>query len=228
MIEFDLDLDSSLQTTVGTGAEEGFDEDKAYTYLKAKGVSDTHAKGIVANIYAESSFNPEAEGDGGTSFGLFQHRADRLDNLKSFAGDRYTDPYKQIDFALTEKEAQEYLSTDFSSPEDAAKAFTIKFERPANAEQKAEERVSWLSGIEFSQREFEEVNKPKFKINPDEYFLNDSGSEGGTGEEYDLTLKDKADLFVYGLQDTWKGINQLAGNDSEEWKAEAEHIKQLQ
>lgn len=73
--------------------------------LATAGVNPIARDGILANIYAESSFNPTASGDGKTSFGLFQHRADRRDALISYAksvGGNATDPRVQVQFALRE------------------------------------------------------------------------------------------------------------------------------
>ncbi|PYG97718.1 hypothetical protein CVV67_25480, partial [Arthrobacter stackebrandtii] len=41
-------------------------------YLRSKGINDNLAKGIAANVEAESGFNPNAVGDGGKAYGLLQ------------------------------------------------------------------------------------------------------------------------------------------------------------
>ncbi len=55
-----------------------------WNYLKAKGLSDEAAAGVMGNIQAECNFRITAVGDGGTSFGLIQWHAGRWDNLKKF------------------------------------------------------------------------------------------------------------------------------------------------
>ena len=47
-------------------------EKEVYDALTGKGFSMTQAAGIMGNIQNESSYNQEAVGDGGTSFGLVQ------------------------------------------------------------------------------------------------------------------------------------------------------------
>ena len=77
-----------------------------YNYLINKGLSHNHALGMLANIKAESSFDTGAVGDGGKSFGLFQHYDERRDALLKFIEEKYenkdwkTNWKAQIDFAL--------------------------------------------------------------------------------------------------------------------------------
>ena len=123
-----------------------------YDYLISKGVADNHARGMLANIQAESSFRPGAIGDSGTSGGLFQHHATRFNAMKSFVGkDWKTNWQKQIDFSLQEREGKAYLKKQFSSPQEASKDFTLNFEIPANANQKAKDRIKHLGTFKLSQ-----------------------------------------------------------------------------
>ena len=123
-----------------------------YDYLISKGVSDNHARGMLANIQAESSFRPGVIGDSGTSGGLFQHHATRFDAMKSFVGkDWKTNWQKQIDFSLQEREGKAYLKKQFSSPQEASKDFTLNFEIPANANQKAKDRIKHVGTFKLSQ-----------------------------------------------------------------------------
>ena len=102
-----------------------------YDYLLSKGVSDIHAKGILANIQGESGFNPSVMGDNGTSGGLFQHHADRFAALQRAVPDWRTNWKGQIDFALQDDVGPSYLSTPYSNAVEAADAFLVNYERPA-------------------------------------------------------------------------------------------------
>lgn len=69
------------------------------------GYNDVQIAGVLAAADSESTYNPTASGDAGSSHGLFQWRGDRFDNLQSFASQRGTswqDPQTQIDFSLYE------------------------------------------------------------------------------------------------------------------------------
>ena len=113
-----------------------------YNYLRSKGVSDTHAEGMVANIAAESSFRPWVMGDNGTSGGLFQHHASRFAAMKAFVGKDWRTNWKgQIDYALSEDDTGRYLGIKFKTSADASRWFTLNWERPADAKTKAEDRI---------------------------------------------------------------------------------------
>jgi hypothetical protein len=104
---------------------------EVYDYIRTKGVSDIHAKGILANIQGESAFDPAARGDNGTSGGFFQHHADRFDKLKRAVPDWETNWKGQIDFALQDDVGPAYLATPFDDPVAAADVFMTDYERPA-------------------------------------------------------------------------------------------------
>ncbi len=55
-----------------------------WNFLKAKGLSDEAAAGVMGNIQAECNFKTTAVGDNGTSYGLIQWHAGRWNNLKNF------------------------------------------------------------------------------------------------------------------------------------------------
>lgn len=142
-----------------TGGDELSNPVKAqeiYRYLLSKGVSETHAKGIVNNIQHESGFNSAAEGDHDKSgqpqsFGLFQHnmgagRAQKM--FKAVGTDWKTDWKGQIDFALTEPQMKTYLNKSYASPSEASRAFTIDFENPRDAETKATERLNTIDTVD--------------------------------------------------------------------------------
>ena len=104
---------------------------KMFMIITFKGVSDTHAKGIVGNIDRESSFRPDVMGDNGTSGGLFQMHAERFDAMNNAVPDWRSNWQGQIDHALVTDRAPEYLNRNFGSSGEAAKWFEVNYERPA-------------------------------------------------------------------------------------------------
>lgn len=151
----DKNLGLSSTTTSNFKSVLGKNQSKAediYNYLRSKGVSDLHAKGMLANIQAESNFNSSAIGDGGTSGGLFQHHNERFSALKNFAGaDWATDWKKQIDFALSEPHTKQYLSQNFGSAEEASMWFTRFWENPKDAIMKSFQRAKNVQNFNFDE-----------------------------------------------------------------------------
>lgn len=104
---------------------------QAYDYMRALGVPDIHAKGILANIEGESRFQTnEDRGDDGMSAGLFQMYDNRKRAMIQAVPDWKTNWRGQIQFALQDDQAPEYLQMEFNSPEEAADWFMQYFERP--------------------------------------------------------------------------------------------------
>jgi hypothetical protein len=110
------------------------------SYLKEKGLDQNQIAGIMANIEAESSFNPAAIGDNGTSGGLFQHHGPRFDALKEAVPDWESNIKGQVDFALSEKAGKSYAATSFDNERDSADYWTRKFEIPKNVDSAAAHR----------------------------------------------------------------------------------------
>lgn len=106
-----------------------------YAYLRGKGVSRTHALGMLANIQEESGFKPSAVGPA-NEYGLFQHHKERKHALFARYG-RSPTWQEQVDYALTEGDTKRYLGRKFGSSEDAAEWFLRKWERPADPETNA-------------------------------------------------------------------------------------------
>lgn len=116
-----------------------------YNYLKEKGVSHTHALGIMANLNSESGWNHSAVGDSGNAIGLFQHNGPRKAALLKYVNGDTSNWKKQIDFALQEKGSSTYLNKQFSNAESAGEYFMKNWERPKNQSDAAvSERLSWL------------------------------------------------------------------------------------
>jgi murein DD-endopeptidase MepM/ murein hydrolase activator NlpD len=114
------------------------DHKKIITFLKNKGLTTSQAAGIAGNLSVESSFNPQALGDNGTSYGLAQWHGPRFDKLKAWAT-KHSKDYTSVDGQLeylwwelknTERRAYEQLIKQ-TNPKDAALVFAKYFERPA-------------------------------------------------------------------------------------------------
>jgi hypothetical protein len=141
--------------TQGAGAysPEGL-QGEIYQYLLSKGMSDAHALGLMANIHRESGFRPGVSEAGGPGVGLFQYSSGgRKDAFLKAVPDYATNWKGQIDYALREpgEPGQQYLSTKFSSPQEAADWFMRKWERPAEYIQNTEgPRIhrEYLAGLE--------------------------------------------------------------------------------
>ena len=127
------DLNSNSETNNTSTPLSGSQKESAkkmYDYMKSLGVSDTHAKGMLANIKGESDFNVGIMGDGGESGGLFQMNTDRYDKMVANVPNWKTDWKGQIRHAIQDDRAPEYLSIDFKSPVAAADWFLHNYERP--------------------------------------------------------------------------------------------------
>jgi hypothetical protein len=106
-------------------------------FFTSKGLEPHQAAGIVGNLEGESSLDPSAIGDGGTSGGLAQWHNTRLTGLNKFAFKNNSDAndistqadYLWHELNTTHKSALDALksSTDVAT---ATQAFTDKFERP--------------------------------------------------------------------------------------------------
>jgi len=110
--------------------------------------SKPQAIGIVANIYAESKFNPNIPGDGGAAYGLCQWHSDRQKFFtqqfrKSIKNSTFEEQLQFIDFELRNNEARgagESLKPE-TTPEGAASVISLKYERPAGKETEAAARA---------------------------------------------------------------------------------------
>ena len=158
-----------------------------YNYLISKGLSRNHALGMLANIKAESNFDSGAyvaddAGTGKPSGGLFQHHKERFNAMVEFAGEDWKNNWKgQIDYALTESDTVNYINKSFDNPQDASKWFTINWERPKNAKQKAKERLSFF-GEEFDvdqKVEFKDLEGKEITIKGESYLVNPRGQIDG-------------------------------------------------
>jgi hypothetical protein len=104
---------------------------EVYDYMRELGVSDVHAKGILANIQGESGFQPDVMGDNNMSGGLFQMYNNRYRKMELSVPDWRTNWKGQVKHALQDDTAPQFLGMQFNSPEEAADWFLENFERPA-------------------------------------------------------------------------------------------------
>ena len=106
-----------------------------YNYLLSKGMSENHAKGLVANISRESGFKLGAHGDKGIggSFGLFQWNmaAGRGGPMMAAVPDWKTNWKGQIDYALQEFTGPDYFKINFATAGEAAHWWMANWEIPA-------------------------------------------------------------------------------------------------
>lgn len=127
------DDDGKLITKLSGGLVGDTNEEKIFNYLKDKGLTDAEACGIMACMYFESRFLPEAESTrpGDESLGICQWLAERrtsLENYCSANGKDPTDLEAQLDFLFYECETTNYkvamdrLTSITGESEDAAAA----------------------------------------------------------------------------------------------------------
>lgn len=115
-------------------------------YCKSRwNLSIEQISGMLANIKVESQFKAHDEhmdSNGLPAGGLFSHNGPRLDQLKQTLGKNWKQNWQgQIDFALKEPDGARYIAKKYPSAEAASKAWTHKFERPANAKVQAAKRA---------------------------------------------------------------------------------------
>ncbi|WP_338756767.1 phage tail tip lysozyme [Pseudomonas juntendi] len=130
---------------------------KVIDYLRSKGLSETLAKGIAANVQAESSFDPNAVGDGGKAYGLLQWHPSRQADFAAYLGKNIREStwQEQLDFAVHEvtkgKERANWENVkNAQSPSDAAYSYSKNVIRPGEdketKERRAQERAQIASG----------------------------------------------------------------------------------
>ncbi len=117
--------------------------------LKSSGFSNNGVAAILTNINAESSFNPNAIGDSGTSYGLCQWHNERWDNLKAFTSAWQT-VEGQLQFLSHELQTgymglYNSLFSGSSSANTLADNYCVQFERPADTEYTCQTRADTYS-----------------------------------------------------------------------------------
>ena len=131
-------------------------QQEIYDYLMSKPkMTRNKALGIMANIKAESDFYSDAVEIGdmkNKGIGLFQHTyPSRKKEFVEKIPDWETNWKAQIDFALSESEAQNYINTTYNTPEEAVKAFMLEFENPKDQSEEAiNRRVSYSDSLNIT------------------------------------------------------------------------------
>lgn len=132
------------------------DESAIFYFLtEHMGMPASSACGVIANIEHESNFNPNALGDGGTSYGICQwHNPSRWDQLIAFCNDNGYDwetmdgQLYYLEYEITQGgEAYTGIYSVLMSQADnslgayqAGYEWCVRFERPEDAESKAVNR----------------------------------------------------------------------------------------
>lgn len=125
--------------------ETGTVEEQVYLYLTSEmGLSSAAAAGVLANIQNESGFDPNIEGDYGTSYGLCQWHAGRWTNLQNFCNANGLDwrtVQGQMEYLNYELGTASYryigdylrsLPNTADGAFNAAYYWCVEFERPAD------------------------------------------------------------------------------------------------
>lgn len=141
----DISLTSSQTGTIKTIVD----------FFVSKGLTKEQGLGIAANLQAESGLRTGAIGDSGTSMGLAQWHNERMNNLINWTKQNNLDPNSvkgQLEFLwyeLTTSESGALRSIkSTSTTNDAAYAFTVNFERPANKHVRGLERAQLATSLE--------------------------------------------------------------------------------
>ena len=142
----------SVGASSSSGVQTGnANQDAIYNYLSQQGFNDAAICGILANIQHESGFNPNALGDGGTSYGICQWHNSRWDRLKSYCSQNGLDSTTidgQLSYLVWELqnnypsvyETIKNVPNTEQGAYDAAYEWTVHFEIPANKEQSGQNR----------------------------------------------------------------------------------------
>ena len=145
-------------TNAGTIVHVEYPSDESaifYFLTEHMGMPASSACGVIANIEHESNFNPNALGDGGTSYGICQwHNPSRWDQLIAFCNDNGYDwetmdgQLYYLEYEITQGgEAYTGIYSVLMSQTDnslgayqAGYEWCVRFERPEDAESKAVNR----------------------------------------------------------------------------------------
>ncbi len=95
-------------------------EEKIFYYLmESTGFNNAGSAGVLANILYESSFNPKASGDNGTSYGICQWHGTRFEALKRYCsreGYDYTSLEGQLTYLNYELSTDSYFKSKVYVP----------------------------------------------------------------------------------------------------------------
>ncbi len=137
---------------LGATSNASHNEEQAFYYmLENMGLNQAACAGLLANIKAESGFDPNAIGDRGTSYGICQWHNTRWNDLINYCDENGYDwttldgQLRFLEYELRNKYKRVWnyiISVDNSDDGayDAAYYFCYKFEIPANTERVAVSR----------------------------------------------------------------------------------------
>lgn len=123
----------------------------AYNYFIAKGLSPQASAGIVGNLMQESLLNPQAVGDNGNSMGIGQWYKERNVALKKAYPDTYNTLDGQLNFLWDELNSTHVKALEGLKNAQDVKTATIifqdKFERPHPKYAQTQKRVQYAENL---------------------------------------------------------------------------------
>ena len=143
--------------------------------LSNMGLNHAAACGVLANIEAESSFNPHSTGDGGTSYGICQWHNGRWDNLKKYCNNNgfdwttLTGQLHYLSYELPNRYSGVYnyikaVSNNADGAYNAAWYWCYYFEVPANRSYRSDVRGNTARNKYWPQ--YGKKEEPKYTISP--------------------------------------------------------------
>ena len=143
-----------VKSTLINGNQTNSENKQQLCKLLVNKFSQNGAIALMANAAHESGYNTGANGDGGTSYGLFQWRNERKQGLISSYPNSYNTVQSQYNYLLTELNGYSSLYNDLISGNKSSKELTYdfcyNFERPVNKEMSCKNR---MSSTEYSDAE---------------------------------------------------------------------------
>lgn len=141
----------------GLAGESGLDVQHAISFFEGKGWSLAQAAGLVANLYAESSLDPTAVGDGGQAIGVAQWHPDRQAAIEAHFGKRIRDmsldeQLAAVDWELREGGEQRAggILAGITTAPQAGAAVSRNYERPRDVEGEAYSRSVSANSMFFN------------------------------------------------------------------------------
>lgn len=189
--------------------------------IKELKLNNAGACGVLANIEAESNFNPNLYGDGGDSYGICQWNLSRFDNLKSFCNKngynwktlngqlyflKYELTYNKSDTGYILDKLKN-VSNTASGAYTAGYDWCYYFERPANKAAKSESRGYKAQNTYWP--EFKNYKMPN-EVKPTpapSYKLGDVNSDGK------VNSSDALEILRYSVGIVNFNANQLKAGD---------------
>ena len=143
-----------VQSTLINGNQTNSENKQQLCKLLVNKFSQNGAIALMANAAHESGYSTSSNGDGGTSYGLFQWHNERKQGLMSSYPNSYNTVQSQYNYLLTELNGYSSLYNDLISGNKSSKELTYdfcyNFERPANKEMSCKNR---MSSTEYSDAE---------------------------------------------------------------------------